>query len=135
MGHDMNELRTNPALIDEHPLQRLSMDDELGRTPITKIHDRLWSLLRGRVAGVVPRVVDGQNQREPSQEWKETVEPQVTLLKVNHIRIECLDASDEVPAGAKLADRLSQARLVETLNAHSGIEGRDPRPASGHYCD
>src|SRR5436309_10154057 len=99
----------------------------MGRLPEPEVDDRLRRLLRNAITHVVPRVVHGQNQGKTPQQRKESVEPQVPVLEMNHIWIECHDASNQVPAGAKLAAGLAQARLVEGVKSHPGVEGGEAR--------
>src|SRR5436309_15632548 len=95
----------------------------MGRLPEPEVDDRLRRLLRNAITHVVPRVVHGQNQGKTAHQRKESVEPQVPVLEMNHIWIECHDAPNQVPAIAKLATGLAQARLGEEAKSHTRVEG------------
>ena len=76
---------------------------------------------------MVARVVCGHDERIPSQERQERVEPQVPVLQVNDIRGERLELSDQLAAEEELTAWLTQPRLVKGVKIDLRIEFREIR--------
>jgi len=89
---------------------------------IAKIHNHLRRLLRTPIADVVPGVVNREHQGIPRQQWQCKVEPQMPMLRMDHIWIEVPDVLKNCVDHPNLLQGLTESRLTEGLKVYSLIQ-------------
>ena len=124
---NVHDLGGKSALPDKNLLHLLRVHDQPRSPPKTEVHDRLRRFPRDPVADVVARVVCRHDERIPSQEWQDRVEPEVPVLQVNDIRGERVDLTDQRAAEEELTPWMTQPRLVKRVKRDLRIEFREIR--------
>src|SRR6266498_1771584 len=112
---DVDDLAGNVQLIDNQMLLLLAMHNDLIGPMIAKIHNHLRRLLCIPIANMMPRIVNCDYQRIPSQQWQPKVEPQMSMLEMDHIWIEAPNLLKNPIDQLNLLKGLPQSRFIEKL--------------------
>jgi hypothetical protein len=119
---DMDNLAGDTQLINNYLLQLIAVHNDLIGAMIAKICNHLRRLLRTSIAGVVPGIMNRNHQGISLQQWQGKVEPQMPMLKMDHIWIEVLDVPKNCIDCPHLLQRLTQSWLIEGLKVHGLIQ-------------
>ena len=121
MRHDVDDSVRDATCLDEDTLLLVAMRNDPCRTAEAEIHHRLRCIPCTSITEVVTRIMYGEHDRISTQQGQGEVEPQVTLLQVDHIGIDFAYVAHEARNHAELVEWLAEPRLGEWLKTDGGV--------------